>query len=584
MTGGSIISIVGSLLCLLGPILLPFITVDEEEVAFASFEIMSGQISLALSIASLILGGLVWKKRKQSMGWLVSIIGLAQIGLMAATYAYVWQLVPCSAAELSLCDEATGGLIDQTLVTLDWGLVLVVLGSITAVFGGLIVVAAHPEYLKGQRFLRVIMSWDGTIIYEKVLYERQAVTVGEGNNNTFQVAASGLDQHTMFAPVSGDDTAYTLNVPNGAKGTVKIGGDEKDAGGVSSAQVTKGDAGVFHFENDVDIAFKFTGAETAILAGAGNRSAAMFISFFSVALVMLFFVLAMLLTRKEMERDTISEELAAKQKELIEVTLEQEEIEEEEEEPEGEEEDTTAKKAGGEEGKFGDADTDPNKKSKVPKMDGPMRDKIDVKNIGINKIIGGQQALDGALGDIMAGDTGALSSKMAVAMSGEGSELVIGHGSGGMGFRGTGSGGGGDGYGRIHGLGAIDTGGGTGRRANVGLGRKKKKRVAKLKIATGQSSGGCDKGDIKKNVRRRAAAIRACYEKKLLTKPDLQGKLVVMWTIKEDGRAANTKLASDTIKDSSVTDCVLRVMGRLRFKKPDAGVCVIRWPFVFRPG
>ena len=35
----------------------------------------------------------------------------------------------------------------------------------------------------------------------------------------------------------------------------------------------------------------------------------------------------------------------------------------------------TAKKAGGEEGKFGDPDKDPNKQSKVPKMDGKMTDK-----------------------------------------------------------------------------------------------------------------------------------------------------------------------------------------------------------------
>jgi hypothetical protein len=55
-----------------------------------------------------------------------------------------------------------------------------------------------------------------------------------------------------------------------------------------------------------------------------------------------------------------------------------------------------------------------------------------------------------------------------------GDKLVIGKGSGGMGLRGTGSGGGGEGFGRVHGLGRIDTGGGRGPQAKLG-GKKKRK-------------------------------------------------------------------------------------------------------------
>ncbi len=289
---------------------------------------------------------------------------------------------------------------------------------------------------------------------------------------------------------------------------------------------------------------------------------------------------------KHEEEALAQEQLVQKNKGLIEVAVEEKEEEKPEEiKPEGEDEDTTAKKAGGEEGKFGDPDKDPNKQSKVPRMDGPMRDKIDVKNIGIAKVLGGPQAMTGALGNIMAGDTGAISSKMAVAMSGEGGELVIGHGSGGMGFRGTGSGGGGEGYGRLHGLGSIDTGGGTGRNADMGgIGKKAAKKVAKLNIAQGQSTGGCDKGDISKNVKSRASALRACYETQLMAKPDLSGKVTVMWTITEDGGVRSEKITDDTLKNNSVTDCVMRTIRRIKFQKPEAGTCVISWPFVFNPG
>ena len=37
-------------------------------------------------------------------------------------------------------------------------------------------------------------------------------------------------------------------------------------------------------------------------------------------------------------------------------------------------------------------------------------------------------------------------------------------------------------------------------------------------------------------------------------------------------------------KDGKVTNCVLRVLRRMRFQKPDGGICVVQWPFVFNSG
>lgn len=584
MTGGSIIALIGAVVALFGPIALPFITVDEEEVGFRSFEVLTGQVSVLLAVAAIALAVMILKKRKQSLGWVIAILSLLQVGLMAYTYSDVWALTPCVSAGLQLCDTESGGLIYQTLVTLDWGLALVVMGSIVAVFGGLIAVAAHPEYETSNRFLRVMMSWQGTIIFERVFFEPDVVTVGESDKAMFQLAARGMDKHTLFTPAGAE--AYTMDVPKGLSGKLHIGGEEKSPDEVGSIEVKRGDNGVLSFENDVDLVFHYTGAETAILAGSSHReNVGLAISFSIVAAALLVLLSVALMGEKDRNRRSVQESLEKKQRELIEVTLEEVDEQSDEEELEGEEDDTTGKKAGGEEGKFGDPDIDPNKQSKVPKMDGKMVDKIDVKNLGIAKVLGGQQALTGALGTIMAGDTGALSSKMAVAMSGDGAELVIGHGSGGMGFRGTGSGGGGaGGYGRIHGLGAIDTGGGTGRNANVGIGRKQRKRVAKLRIAGGRSTGGCDRGDIAKNVKRRASALRACYEMQLLSKPDLQGKVTVQWTIQGDGSVQGEKVVSNSLSNDAVTDCVMRTIHRIRFKKPDAGICVIQWPFVFAPG
>jgi len=166
-------------------------------------------------------------------------------------------------------------------------------------------------------------------------------------------------------------------------------------------------------------------------------------------------------------------------------------------------------------------------------------------------------------------------------MSGSGSEFVMGFGSGGLGFTGTGTGGGGSGYGRIHGLGKIDTGGGTGVRASLG---KKRTRKVKMSIGSGKTAGFCSKKNITSVVRRRAGAIRACYEDRLQVKPKLEGKLVVRWRIELDGRVGTASTVSSSVGDSKVESCVLRVIRRMRFQKPDGGVCVIQWPFVFRSG
>ena len=581
MSGGSILALIGALIALVAPLALPFITVDEEEVALHSFQVSTGLVSLGLALGTALLAAWIFKARKQKAGWGVALFSLLQIGLMSVTYSNVWSLVPAKAMGMAMADAATGGLIQDTLVTLDWGLVFVVLGSILSFFAGLLVVASHAEYKKEERFLRLIVTWDNHMVYERVLFTQSPVTIGEADDAFIQLAAGGLSKHELFKPVGPEK--YAIDVPKAISGKVSVGGTQKDAAGFSG-EIQKGDAGVLNFDNDVAIAFQFTGAESGTLAAALGREPGLAVSFAGTTAATVMMLLAMLLGNRGRHRAEAEEDLEKKAKELIEVSIEETEQKTDEIKPEGDEDEKTAKKAGGEEGKFGDPDKDPNKQSKIPKMDGKMTDKIDVKNLGIAKVLGGIQAQNGALGQIMAGDTGALNSKMAVAMNGDGSELVIGGGAGGMGFRGTGSGGGGDGLGRIHGMGDIDTGAGTGRNANIGIGKKTAKKVAKINIASGQSTGGCDKGDIAKNVRARAATLRACYETQLLAKPDLSGKITAQWTITTDGSVTGEKSVDDSMHNNAVSDCVLRSIKRIRFAKPEAGICVIQWPFVFSPG
>ena len=590
MTGGSIIALIGAALALLGPLFLPFISVEEEGVAFASYEILSGQLSIVLALATLVVVAVLLKRRKQSLGWVIALMSVVQLGLMAWTYSNVWSLTPCTAAGLGMCDSKSGGLLYQSLVTLDWGLALVVVASVVAVFGGLIAVAAHPEYERGQRFLRVMMSWQGTIIYEKVFFTPAPVTVGESDQALFQLAAAGMPQHTLLTP-SGPDS-YILEVPRGLGGKLNVGGQERNAADVQSVLLGRGDTGQLSFENDVDLTFHFTGAESALLGGSAQReSASLAVSFSVVAAALLMLLTTALLGAKDRTRVGVQEPAFDRSTAYVELSL-QDLVEPVEPPPlEGLEEDTSSAKAPEEEGRLGDPEVDPKKPSKVPKIDAEMVAKIDLNDIDVTKtglpaILDALHMENGALKTVFSDDSAVMKSRLGtVAMTGDGRELQIGHGPGGLGFRGIGTGGGGTGeLGRIHGNAKIDTGGGHGRKTNVGVGRKKRKSVPTIRIHKGKASGGCDRGTIARDVKRRAAGLRSCYEMQLLNHPSLSGKVTAQWTINTEGLVQGEKLVYNSLKNDAVTDCVMRTLRRIRFKKPEAGVCVIEWPFVFASG
>lgn len=107
--------------------------------------------------------------------------------------------------------------------------------------------------------------------------------------------------------------------------------------------------------------------------------------------------------------------------------------------------------------------------------------------------------------------------------------------------------------------------------------------AGKVGIEPGETRGFCKKSDIARVVRRRAGAIRACYERSLAQNSTLRGKLQVRWTITLDG-AVSAASATGSMSDTNTRNCVLRLVRRMRFAAPEGGVCIVQWPFVFSPG
>jgi TonB family protein len=450
---------------------------------------------------------------------------------------------------------------------------------------------AQPILAADDRLLRVALLWDGKIIKETTFNERRDIIVGEGLNCDFVVphAAPDGENRTLFKHTGKGQ--YSVGLTRDLAGRVHLDGRlaplqdwmkaNISGSGLTYVPLTKHDWGVLEFDNKVEVFFQFVrpsviiGRSTAASMDGAFVAATVFSAFFLISIwIISQFVwnpAAAIVKHKSEKRVMKVEANIAMQKDedILEITES--------------DDDSVGKRAEGEEGKFGDPDKDPTLESKVPNRDGALTNKIDPKKIGLANVLSNQLGRSSAISSILSDNVDAFDNRMAVAMAGTGSELQVGYGAGGMGFKGTGPGGGGTGgYGRIHGLGRVDTGGGMGMRA--GLGKKGTKKVGQMKLDSGASTGFCKKEDIRTNVMRRAGAIRACYEAQLQIHESLAGKTTIRWTIDGEGRVSEASIASSTLGNANVEQCVLRVIRAMRFQKPESGVCIVQWPFVFNPG
>ncbi|TNF37984.1 MAG: hypothetical protein EP329_01655 [Deltaproteobacteria bacterium] len=578
MRVGHIIALVGAILALVGGTALDWQHFELADVTAKGFEVpLAGQAVLVLAalaaLASLL--GLVTRRRYQFAG----------VSLVAALFSFGWLVF----AHMGKLDAFQ--LMPFESIEMLNGYSLAVWGALLTFIGPLVVLASEPAWDPKSQFLRVALLWKDTVIQEKVLQEAATFTIGDDLRNDFIVPEDKLPKKfPLFR--AGRRGQYAIGLSRELEGQVTINqqtmaikdyvkSSTDNVSGVNYVPISKGDWGMLEM-GEMRVFFQFVSPEarrrrTGLVAFEETVWSSISISFFAQAT---FVILGVLLWNETFTRGVFVEQKREPDIEAAVMKMDEPDTPELEEDAEDED---VSKKAGGEEGKFGDPDEDPDKKNKIPHLDAKMVDKIDVKKVGLNDLLSTNKlGGTGAISEILNANNNGMSNKIAVAMGGEGSDFQVGYGAGGMGFQGDGTGGGGDGVGRIMGQGDIDTGGGPGIRA--GMGKKGKARVGKLNVGSGMSKGFCKQSQIASVVKRRAGAIRACYEQRLQVKKDLKGKLTVRWTIKLDGSVAGVDAVGDTLGDSATTNCIFRHLRRMRFQKPDGGICVVQWPFVFSPG
>lgn len=575
---GHIIAFLGAVLALVGVVALPWESFELARVTATGIEIpFAGQAVAVFGAVMLISSvlGLATRRRYQFAGTtlVASLLALGFIVYCYMTKGDAFAVMP------------------GEVITMQVGYTLAIWGSVIGFAGSLVVLASEPAWDPRSQFLRVALLWKDMVIQEKVLQEAQTFTIGDDLRNDFIIPADSLPKKfPLFR--AGRKGSYDIGLSREMQGQITVNQQTteitdfvkkstENVSGVNYVPITLGDWGMVNL-GEMRVFFQFVQPEarrrrTGLLSLDESVSASVGMSFF---VQVAFVVLAVLLWNDQATRVVFAE---SKRDPDIEATVvTRDEPEEPKIEEEGEDEEVS-KKAGGEEGKFGDPDEVPDKESKIPKLDAKMVDKIDIKKVGLNDLLATNKlGGSGAISEIMNATSEGLSNKLAVAMGGEGSEFVIGHGAGGMGFVGDGSGGGGTGVGRIQGMGDIDTGGGPGIRA--GMGKKGERHVGNVNIGSGSAKGFCKQSQIASVVRRRAGAIRACYEQRLQVNKGLAGKLTVRWTIDTEGGVTGVDAVQDTLNDAPTRQCIFRHLQRMHFQKPEGGICIVQWPFVFSPG
>jgi TonB family protein len=92
-----------------------------------------------------------------------------------------------------------------------------------------------------------------------------------------------------------------------------------------------------------------------------------------------------------------------------------------------------------------------------------------------------------------------------------------------------------------------------------------------------------DSAEVNKVVKSRLTAIKMCYEKALKQNPTLEGKLSVQFTIGTSGRVTSASIKADTLGNPDVASCVLDKVKTFAFSKPEGGSVEYVFPFVFKP-
>lgn len=100
-------------------------------------------------------------------------------------------------------------------------------------------------------------------------------------------------------------------------------------------------------------------------------------------------------------------------------------------------------------------------------------------------------------------------------------------------------------------------------------------------LAQAASASSIDKAAVKEVIAAHRAEIRECYERALVAKPELHGKVTVRFLIAPSGKVKSTRIAESTASNAPLERCLVERVGTWVFAKHTGDDLQITYPFVF---
>lgn len=94
---------------------------------------------------------------------------------------------------------------------------------------------------------------------------------------------------------------------------------------------------------------------------------------------------------------------------------------------------------------------------------------------------------------------------------------------------------------------------------------------------------GLTRKEVWEVINRHLSEIRYCYERSIIRRPDVEGKLLVAFSIGKTGAVKTSKVKSSTVPDSALDQCIMNRLVEWKFPKPRGNTDVaVTYPFIFK--
>lgn len=96
-------------------------------------------------------------------------------------------------------------------------------------------------------------------------------------------------------------------------------------------------------------------------------------------------------------------------------------------------------------------------------------------------------------------------------------------------------------------------------------------------------TGPLDKDLVRRSIRTRINDTRRCYNEGLARDRRAGGVIVIDFMIDLTGKVLNSAIRSSTVADAAVNTCILDILRRVRFPKPDGATADVSFEYVLAP-